>query len=1050
MVQPRSGSRTHTHTANSAACTAPPHTTGWLTVTVIVHCAQEQAEEEGGGAGKKKGGPKAKAVTNKSTFQSRQLGRLHMILKPFMLRRVKKDVENEMPPKIEILVDCPLSRRQRFYYKALTAKVRGGGGASGGKGGGGGAAGDTDKLMNIVMQFRKVCNHPALYHHRSILSPILFSHPHHFAVTRAHGLSSSLEVYSTAASPFASPIDFPLPRAVFDATSQPLRSALLHQRLSVFSPEHIHHSLWPSAMPDGFTEECLSSPFSFSRFCSLSAAELSFLLTADPLLLYLLHAVQRHRLEQCRIALFSSLSDLHREIRWPTSASFFPSLPSSSPSPFPSSIVLLCVTALAFPLASPSLPPPSPEAAGVRRCLRVPNALSGRMLVTSKTGRGDGQTEKQAAVDDSTIRQAMEHSDSLIDIQPFGLSTSQLHPGGDIDRLFGHHRQLLATLSVCLPRIAAPPIFPSIPGSASVSLRSRLGYDEYCGWEKSVLTGLNYIATSRASPIPLPSGVRIPASFDATHDVAPEAMAGTWHGISALSPLQMQRASASHSTSALRPACLPYTLLPAPLSPSSYLYPPRSFLVPSIFHLIADSGKLSRLDLLLRKLRADGHRVLIFSQMTRMLDLLGEFLLYRHYRHFRLDGQTSLADRRDLVRAFQHDPTVFAFILSTRAGGLGINLTSADTVIFFDCDWNPTQDAQAMDRSHRIGQHKPVTVYRLVCRHTVEERILTRAQVKYNIQKSVYAGGFKLQQEGTEDRAGGGGEGEEGEDAIAPSIDASTLFKSNELRELMLGDEEDDDGAGSGAGQPGGDRSRSRREQEDYDRDLNTVEHEQDLMDEELVGGGMQGGGGAGGAAGGAVGGAAVRPAKPMTKKQREQAERDVRKAERVALKEAKEEERLRKREEKEQKRREKHSAKEQAAQDKRDQRRSMQGKGGGGGGGAGDANGKQRSAAGASSQRDERSSEKKKKKKKPKPSKRQRNSDGGGGSSDDDSSPSSSSVSTGEGDRKRRKKKSEGGRGGGGGVTDSYRAESDRKKHKKRRRSEHSPPPPAAFPAGV
>ena len=80
--------------------------------------------------------------------------------------------------------------------------------------------------------------------------------------------------------------------------------------------------------------------------------------------------------------------------------------------------------------------------------------------------------------------------------------------------------------------------------------------------------------------------------------------------------------------------------------------------------------------------------MLIFSQMTRMLDLLGEYLLFRRYRFARLDGQTSLADRRDLVQRFQSDPSIFAFILSTRAGGLGINLTAADTVIFFDNDWS--------------------------------------------------------------------------------------------------------------------------------------------------------------------------------------------------------------------------------------------------------------------------------------------------------------------------------------------------------------------------
>ena len=94
-----------------------------------------------------------------------------------------------------------------------------------------------------------------------------------------------------------------------------------------------------------------------------------------------------------------------------------------------------------------------------------------------------------------------------------------------------------------------------------------------------------------------------------------------------------------------------------------------------------------------------------------------------------------------MVDEFQTNPNVFVFILSTRAGGLGINLIAADTVIFYDNDWNPTMDAQATDRAHRIGQTKPVSVYRLTTKDTIEERILKRAKQKQNVQTTVYAGG---------------------------------------------------------------------------------------------------------------------------------------------------------------------------------------------------------------------------------------------------------------------------------------------------------------------
>jgi DNA helicase INO80 len=124
-----------------------------------------------------------------------------------------------------------------------------------------------------------------------------------------------------------------------------------------------------------------------------------------------------------------------------------------------------------------------------------------------------------------------------------------------------------------------------------------------------------------------------------------------------------------------------------------------------------------------------------------MIDLMEEYLTYRNYKYCRLDGSTKLEDRRDTVADFQTRPDIFIFLLSTRAGGLGINLTAADTVIFYDSDWNPTIDSQAMDRAHRLGQTKQVTVYRLITRGTIEERIRKRALQKEEVQRVVIQGG---------------------------------------------------------------------------------------------------------------------------------------------------------------------------------------------------------------------------------------------------------------------------------------------------------------------
>lgn len=143
-----------------------------------------------------------------------------------------------------------------------------------------------------------------------------------------------------------------------------------------------------------------------------------------------------------------------------------------------------------------------------------------------------------------------------------------------------------------------------------------------------------------------------------------------------------------------------------------------------------DCGKLQTLDRLLRQLKDKQHRVLIFTQMTRMLDVLEAFLNYHGHIYLRLDGTTRIEQRQILMDRFNNDKRIFVFILSTRSGGVGVNLTGADTVIFYDSDWNPTMDAQAQDRCHRIGQTRDVHIYRLVSEKTIEENILKKANQK--------------------------------------------------------------------------------------------------------------------------------------------------------------------------------------------------------------------------------------------------------------------------------------------------------------------------------
>lgn len=148
-------------------------------------------------------------------------------------------------------------------------------------------------------------------------------------------------------------------------------------------------------------------------------------------------------------------------------------------------------------------------------------------------------------------------------------------------------------------------------------------------------------------------------------------------------------------------------------------------------------GKMKLLDRMLWRLKKKGHKVLIFSQMTAVLDIIEDYLRYREYSSCRIDGSTDCGTRQKQIAEFNANDDKFVFLLSTRAGGLGINLTSADTVIIYDSDWNPHQDDQAQDRCHRIGQKRNVMVFRFITPASVEVNMLKRANSKRKLEQLV-------------------------------------------------------------------------------------------------------------------------------------------------------------------------------------------------------------------------------------------------------------------------------------------------------------------------
>lgn len=528
------------------------------------------------------------AAENKgSKLNEHQLRRLHMILKPFMLRRVKRHVQNELSEKIEIDIHVEMSARQRALYDAMREKVsvtdlleKA-------------ASDDLDSkrsLMNLVMQFRKVVNHPELFERADVTAPFSFSVFGKPGPLSREGDFVDLP-YSTR-----NPIEFNIPSLLYEdggLLDVPSENAPLRPDIG---PLATLYNIWSTDWIQKSMLEDKNSGFSFLRFADLSPGEA--------------HDIHLTPIFERR------LSALHREAE----------LLEDAPYMFDSDFI---ASAKATPYAIPPLPP---------------------VGIIAKT---DGQPSLMAISTDAWLSSCLSREELHLFIPPVVAPPVTIYCANR--NFLEHQRTILEAPSESLALYGLPPDFRESEPDTAVYERRLPGIP---------ISGL--LQSSPADQLPSP-------------------------------PMQ----------------------------------------VPEAKRLIFDSGKLARLDALLHELKAGDHKVLIYFQMTRMMDLMEEYLIYRQYKYLRLDGSSKLEDRRDMVMEWQTRPDIFVFLLSTRAGGLGINLTAADTVVFYDHDWNPSNDAQAMDRAHRLGQTRQVTVYRLITKGTIDERIVQMARVKKDVQDIV-------------------------------------------------------------------------------------------------------------------------------------------------------------------------------------------------------------------------------------------------------------------------------------------------------------------------
>lgn len=565
--------------------------------------------------------PMTSMIEGETEVNDQLIGRLHGILRPFLLRRLKKDVEKQLPNKFEHVVLCRLSKRQRFLYEEFLASSNTKSTLT---------SGNFLGIVNVLMQLRKVCNHPDLFEARPIVSP--------YDMER---------------------IFFEIPSLVYNET--------LIENFYGFENSSLNL-------------QALDSLLALSKFDHLSSNLIS------------------------------------------ASQSQFSSLP--------------------------------PAQSMIVEGLMDQNT-------TNLTGSANPSTLSSLARYNQSIFQSERNENEELFVRLFTRSQSRLgwSPiyGNDLISFF--KSILLNDFQPNLTRIAHPTshysysqvsfaehTFNNYMMMNSPPFRNQQSKSKFTSsflvslaHEKTKVYGQQLSVSEsirKAIILPVERANRMDSIIERFVVIIPKARAPTI-SIHCSHPLSYIREEQQSKQENLMNEISPLSEFLRPAEVRSELYFPDKRL------LQYDCGKLQQLSLLLRALKDGGHRVLIFTQMTRMLDIFETFLSFYGYTYVRLDGTTKVERRQQLMERFNRDPKVFVFILSTRSGGIGINLTGADTVIFYDSDWNPSMDAQAQDRCHRIGQTREVHIYRLISQHTIEENILKKANQKRQLENmAITSGGF--------------------------------------------------------------------------------------------------------------------------------------------------------------------------------------------------------------------------------------------------------------------------------------------------------------------
>ncbi|KAI1293878.1 Helicase domino [Halotydeus destructor] len=610
-------------------------------------------------------------------FNEALIRRLHKVLRPFLLRRLKSQVEQQMPKKYEHVVLCRLSKRQRFLYEEFMSLTKTKETL---------ASGNFLSVINVLMQLRKVCNHPNLFETRPTVSP--------FAM---EGLT--YETASLATKPL---LYNPLEHINLDALGLNISQSSLN--VSAF----VSHRVKKFQTPSKLIEEIDSMPDSPPPIPK-GKIRLQFRTSKSQA------PLSPGRATRSNLPLKSSNQGV-------------------GSSPATRHIVLVTSSVKTNGKETNSL---ISKSSGTSLMKKVADDVS-----SVKPNKTNSQKEKDTPLVEPVEEEPMDIDDTTLELgkeinQKFilpDLVSKTEHERAEKLRRLGrlnsrrcsiapfYPSDLIEQCTVCQ---AASDISSNCPERSDFSIGQ--GYYHCLHAKSDERNSKNYWSTSRtlneaiSTPIERMNSLKGHMNRFVTA-VSPVAAPSIQMHVSHPEPSKKRTEQLfEHDIrSEVSPKC-------------DILHPYISNIrtqFPELRLIQYDCGKLQTLDTLLWKLKSGGHRALIFTQMSRMLDIFEQFLSYHGHTYLRLDGATKIEMRQSLMERFNADKKIFCFILSTRSGGVGVNLTGADTVIFYDSDWNPTMDAQAQDRCHRIGQTRDVHIYRLISERTIEENILKKAQQK--------------------------------------------------------------------------------------------------------------------------------------------------------------------------------------------------------------------------------------------------------------------------------------------------------------------------------